>query len=184
MLGLRLITLLMCGLFWSVTLHAEGFRVAELSAEAHEGAYHLQTQIDYKLSSAAEEALVNGVPLTLEVHLQLRRKGAWIWEDDILDQRLRFMIRFQALGEVYQVTNLQSEGKQNFSTQASALKALGDLEGVPLVMMDQLTEGEIYRLSVRAKLDMEALPLPLRPFAYLNPDWRLESEWKEWQLKH
>ena len=176
--------ILLTGLVWAGSLQADSFRVLELSAESEEQAYQLQAQIEYKLSAAAEEALVNGVPITIEVHLQLRRMGAWIWEEDILDQRLRFVIRFQALGEVYEVTSLQSGSKQNFSTQAAALKALGNLAGVPLVMSDQLTKGESYRLSVRAKLDMEALPLPLRPFAYLDPQWRLESKWKEWRLNH
>jgi len=179
-----LTVLLLGGLLWSIVLYADGFQVIELKAEVKESAYQLQAQIDYQLSEEAQEALVNGVPLTLEVHLQLRRAGAWVWEADILDQRLRYEIRFQALGEVYQVTNLQSDSKQNFSTQAAALKALGNLSGIPLVLQQQLTKGETYTLSMRAKLDMEALPLPLRPFAYLDSDWRLESEWKEWHLKH
>ncbi len=179
-----LLSLLIGGLLWSLAIYADSFQVAELKAISQAETYQLQAQIDYPLSDEAREALDNGVPITFEVHLQLRREGAWIWEADVLDRRLRYEIRFQALGGVYQVTNLQSMTKQRFSTEAAALKALGNLSGVVLVQHNQLTKGESYQLSMQAELDLEALPLPLRPFAYLNTGWRLQSEWKEWQLTH
>ncbi len=179
----RLGLLILC-VFWSIAIHADSFRVAELKAVPQEKSYQLDAQIEYPLSDEAREALENGVPLTFEVHLQLRRDGAWVWEADILDRRLRYEIRFQALEGMYQVLDLQSTGKQRFSTEAAALKALGNLSGVPLVQSAQLEEGEDYQLSMRATLDLEALPLPLRPFAYLNSGWRLQSEWKEWLLIH
>ncbi len=173
---------LLAGLLWTVAIHADTFRIDELKAVADTDSYQLEAQIAYTLSEEAREALNNGVPLTFEVHLQLRREGAWIWETDIIDQRLRYEIRYQALEGMYQVTNLQSTGKQRFSTETAALEALGNLSGVPLVQLQKLPQGENYTLSMHAKLDLEALPLPLRPFAYFNPDWRLQSEWKEWLL--
>jgi hypothetical protein len=45
-----------------------------------------------------------------------------------------------------------------------------------------LVSDERYEGALRARLDIEALPAPLRVFAYLSDDWRLTSEWYTWPL--
>jgi hypothetical protein len=42
--------------------------------------------------------------------------------------------------------------------------------------------GEEYEVLIHAELDIEALPSPLRPLAYITPAWRLNSDWYSWSL--
>jgi hypothetical protein len=161
----------------------EGFRVSNLKANLINDQYLMDADIQYQLSEKALEALVNGVPLTLEVHLQVRRRGAWIWENDLLDVRLRYQIRYHALAELYQVHDLQSDSQQNFVTRDSALAALGTIRNVPVIKQEKLEAGEVYNMALKTVLDIEALPLPLRPTAYLSPAWNLSSEWRVWPLQ-
>ena len=84
---------------------------------------------------------------------------------------------------MYQVRDLQSGSRQNFVTRRAALDALGTLQGVFLIAEDRLIPEEAYQLSLRASLDIEALPLPMRPWAYLDPDWEHDSEWSRWTLQ-
>ncbi len=175
--------LLLVLLLPALLVQAAEFEVTRLSTRLKDGVYLVDAHIDYRFSDQALEALQNGVPLTLEMHVQLRRKGAWVWESDILEMRLRYRIRYHALASVYQVIDLQSETQQNFATRQSALAALGEISGLPLIRKAQLDPNEVYILSLRTRLDIEALPLPLRPLAYLTPAWNLSSEWKRWQLQ-
>ncbi len=170
-------------LVWSGTGWGGEFVIRELSARLADEGYLVDAQIDYRFSDHAIEALANGVPLTLEVHLQLRRRGAWLWEPDIVDQRLFYRIRYHALASVYQVRDLQSGRRQNFVTRRAALEALGELDGLFLVERERLRQGEVYDLSLRASLSIEELPLPLRPWAYLDPEWEHDSEWRRWTLQ-
>lgn len=162
---------------------ASDFRVSELSARQQDGFFVMRAELAYDFPDTPLEALRNGVPLTLEVHVQLRRAGAWIWERDLLDTRLRYQIRYHALASTYQVLDLQSESQQDFVTLESALAALGEIPSFPLIRVEELQTGESYELSLKAQLDIEALPLPLRPMAYITPSWNLSSDWKTWPLK-
>lgn len=175
--------LLLIAVFYCRAVQADEFLIEGLEARAVEGIYLMDASIDYRFSDAALEALESGVPLTLEVHIQLRREGAWIWESDLVDARLRFQILYQALQGLYQVTDLSSGAKQRYATRNAALTALGRLRDVQLIPVDRLDRGEQYRLSMRSRLDIEALPLPLRPMAYLSPAWNLSSEWSTWRLR-
>jgi len=170
-------------LLWSAWCWSGEFVFRELSTRLADDAYLLDAQIEYRFSERAVEALENGVPLTLEVEIELDRQHAWIWEHPVLQLRLRYQIRYHALASVYQVRDLQSGSRQNFVTRRAALDALGTLRGVFLIDKDQLPPGDAYQLSLRASLDIEALPLPLRPWAYLDPDWEHDSEWSRWTLQ-
>ena len=68
-------------------------------------------------------------------------------------------------------------------TQEAALYALGEIGDLPLVARDKLTPGEAYQLRLRADLEIEALPLPLQPLAYLGRGWRLTTGWTQWPLQ-
>jgi hypothetical protein len=37
--------------------------------------------------------------------------------------------------------------------------------------------------AVKVNFDRDALPLPLRPIAYIDPQWYLSSDWTLWPLK-
>jgi len=170
-------------LFLSPPSHGDEFLVTDLSARLVDDTYLMNAKIEYRFSENVLEALQNGVPITLEMHVQIRREGAWVWTKDLLDFRSRYQIRYHALASVYQVLDLRSGNQQNFATQSSALNALGNIANLPLVRSADMEPGETYILAVRTKLDIESLPLPLRPVAYVTPSWRLNSEWSQWHLE-
>lgn len=161
---------------------AADFHVTEARTRLREEVYHLDAQIEYNFSSAALEALANGVPLTIEVHIQVRPASAWVWETSLVDQRLRYLIRYKPLSERYLVVRLPGETGRTFVSREAALAALGDLRGLQLIGAGRLTPERDYEVHIRASLDIEELPLPLRPRAYLSRAWRQSSNWTKWPL--
>lgn len=162
---------------------AAEFQIHNQTCRSVDDLFVLDAAIEFDFSGKAIEALQNGVPLTLEIHLQVRREGAWLWEADLLDTRMRYQIRYHALASVYQVVDLQNNTQQSFVTREIAISALGDIQGLPVIRRSQLEKGQIYNVELRVTLDVDSLPLPLRPMAYLSPDWNLSSEWYSCQIR-
>jgi len=168
---------------WVTLAVAAEFTIKKVAARLQDDVYLVDATIDYQFSAAVLEALENGVPLTVEAHLQVRREGAWIWEPDVVDSRLRSQIRFSPLLGTYQVTNLDTAARRSFASRDTAIAALGAVKDLVLVGTAALEQDETYRVDMRVTLDIESLPLPLRPKAYLSPDWNLSSEWSRWRLR-
>jgi hypothetical protein len=154
-----------------------------VEVELQETRIVVDADIDYRLNAVLQEALDHGVPLTFELHLQLRPADAWIWEPDVVDTRVRSVLRYHPLSSLYELQELQSGFKTNYATRQAALRALGRIRQFPVVARDQLETGKEYVLRLNAYLDKDALPLPLRPQAYLSRDWWLQSETWEWRLR-
>ncbi len=162
---------------------AGGFRVESAKTHLDGETYVLDARILYGFSELALEALDNGVPLTIELHIQVRPRDGWIWDSNLLDRRLRYAIRYKPLSERFLVSQLPGDGGRSFVTRDAAIAALGEIKGLPLVGAATLDPNTAYEVQLKAELDIEELPLPLRPMAYLRPAWKLSTGWTKWPIE-
>ena len=168
--------------FLTGNLYAKGIEIERVASKLQDGTYYLDAELIYKPSETILEALEHGVSLTFEVHIEIKRKNAWLLEQDILDRRLKYKLRYHALASMYELFVPDRIRPQRFATRDAALRALGELDGISLVPQSNLEKGESYRLIMSAELDIESLPVPLRPRAYLSSAWSLSSEKRSWPL--
>ena len=146
------------------------------------GAHVVDARIDFVFSEDNLEAMRNGVALTVIVDIEVRReRGQW-WDETLAARQLRYRIETNVLTGRYRVRNLGG-GARNYRSFEEMTKALGRVESVPVIARERLRADARYAARIRARLDIEALPSPLRPIAYLSPRWRLNSGWFEWQVE-
>jgi hypothetical protein len=181
----RIIRGLVLGLavVFSASLAAESFEFSRVEVILNGGEIVLDAEIDYTLNDTALEALDHGVPLTFVIHIQVRRADAWLWESDVLDRRLRKVLRYHPLSSLYELHDLDSDTRQNFATRSTALRTLGELKRLQVGRLGELSPDDAYEVRLGTYLDIEALPLPMRPMAHISPDWDLESDTWVWLLR-
>lgn len=150
---------------------------------SEDGRILLDADIGYELNPTILEALENGVPLTFETHVQMRRADAWIWESDTVEHRLRTVLRYRPLSGLYELRNLQGDERLSFATREAALRTLGKIVAMPVIDRSVLELDADYLVRIEVQLDIESLPLPMRPRAYLSRDWSMSSEPWEWRLR-
>ncbi|WP_300970922.1 DUF4390 domain-containing protein [Thiocapsa sp.] len=160
----------------------DGLRVEKIETRLVDDTFFMNAVLDYRFSTEALEALENGVPLTILVQIQVRRVGAWLWEDSRVDLQLRYAIRYKPLSERYEVYRLPGTEGRSFVSRDAAIRALGEITDLSLIGASSLEDDADYEVQIRASLDIEELPLPLRPIAYLKPSWKLSSGWSKWPL--
>lgn len=158
------------------------FRILSADTRLEQGVYLLSARIGYRLGDTPREALENGVPLTIELKIEVVRSREWLWDEIIADLKQQFRLEYHALSRQYLVTNLNSGEVKSFPSLSSATEFLGRINDFPLLDASLLEPDERYYGRLRASLDIEALPLPLQPMAYLFANWRLTSEWYTWPL--
>ena len=175
-------TVLLLGLLAAAGVRAAGFEVISATTRLEGGVYRLNARLEYHFSHAALDALQNGVPLTVKVEMEVRRRRPWLWDDAVYTLAQRWRLEYHALSRQYLVTNLNSGERQGFPSRVIALQAMGGIKDFPLLDQSLLSPDERYEGALRARLDLDALPAPLRLFAYISEDWRLTSEWYTWPL--
>ena len=165
------------------TALAQGFTVQSAETKLEDKVFVLSARIEYQFSEDTLEALENGVPLFIGVDIEVLRERRWWWDDSIAKLGQRYLLLYHALSEKYVVHNLNSGAQSNYSYLSAALDALGKIDNLPLIDESFLGSKGKFIGRIRAYLDIESLPAPVRPLAYLSPNWRLESDWFKWSLK-
>ena len=174
--------LLMLGLLLALPLHAAEFFITGVNTRLQENVYLLDAYVDYRFSDEALAALDNGVPLTLRLSIEIQRKRDWWLDATVANLEQRYRLQFHPLSHQFLLQNLNSGAFYAFQNLPTALDAMGTLSDFPLVDAQLIKEDEKYEVLLQAALDIESLPSPLRPLAYITPAWRLNSDWYTWSL--
>jgi len=180
----RLITrLLSClallGLLLPVSVSASdyAFVIQSIHTNLYQDVYQLDARVEYRFSDEALSALTNGVPLLIMMDIEVVQQRDWWFNKTIAELEQGYLLLYHALSEQFIIHNLNSGTQENYSSLNVALKTLGHIEHLPLIDSKLLKKNTRYMVRIRTWLDIESLPTPMRPLAYISDDWRLNSAW-------
>jgi hypothetical protein len=159
------------------------FEVRSASTHLTRGVHELDARLQLVLSSEALNALNSGVPLTIELQMQVIRVRRFYVDSIDAELAVRFELEYRPLSQRYIVRNLNSGDQDSFATLYSALNNLGRIQGLPVIDESQLISGRQYRARMRALLATEQYSAPLRLLFFWRDEWQLKSEWYEWMLE-
>lgn len=159
------------------------FEVRSATTEVLGGVHTLDARLQLVLSSEALAALESGVTLTIELQMQVIRIRRWLMDDAEAELAIRYELEYRPISQRYIVKNLNSGEQDSFATLYSALNSLGRVQGLPVIDDGLLEPDSKYRLRLRAMLNTQQYPAPLRLLFFWRDQWQLQSEWVEWSLE-
>jgi hypothetical protein len=159
------------------------FEIREAHVDLSSGVYFLSADIEYRLSSDARAALESGVPLTIRLEVELLNNRRFWFDNEDAELRQLYQLEYHALSERYLVQSLNSGDQASFSSLFAALNYLGRIEHLPLIDAALIDPERGYDIRLRAVLDVEQFPGPLRLLAFWRRDWSLGSDWYRWRLQ-
>jgi hypothetical protein len=158
-------------------------RITEARTLLVDGVYRIGAHVDFDFNETLHDALLNGVPLLIELRMEVLQDREWLWSETVAELRQRFKLEYHALSRTYLVSNFSTGVKRSFRTMKDALAYAGDVYDLPLIDAQLLEPEQHYSVRMRADIDVEALPTPVRAWAYLGSEWSLKSKWFEWSLQ-
>ena len=159
-----------------------GFVVEHAALRAMGGRYVADARIRFAFSEDNLEAMRNGVALTVIIDIEVLREREQWWNETLAAREVRYRIETNVLTGRYRIWSLHDSSARNYHSFEETIEALGRLRSIPVIAQDRLPADARCLARMRARLDIEALPSPLRPLAYFSPRWRLNSGWFEWQI--
>ncbi len=178
--GLSLWLLSCCLLFSSS--YAGDAQIHDTRTLLVDGVYRVGARVDLALNDTLQEALHNGVPLVLKLSIEVIREREWLFPERVAELEQKFELEYHALTESYLVKVLSTGAQHSFRTLGHALDFIGNVYDLPLIDENLLRAGRKYWVRMRADLDVEALPTPIRVWAYLGSEWSLQGDWHRWPL--
>ncbi|MFT5174492.1 MAG: hypothetical protein ACI8W7_002679 [Gammaproteobacteria bacterium] len=179
--SLSAICAILCLSFACLAANAD-FKVLEAKTLLTDGVHRVHADIAFDFSDEALEAMTNGVALTVAVEMQVLRITQ-VWDPQVATVKALYRIQSHALSRQYVVKDLSTGESTTYPNFAEMIAQIGHIDGLPLLDDYILDSSEQYRVRLRATLERESLPTPLRLLAYFSRSWRLSSDWTTWPLQ-
>ena len=173
-------------LSWPVLLLAKTSNVIEIknvNASFVDQKYQVNADFKYVLGDEIQEALNHGIGLQIDIQINAKQQREWLWNTTIKSSTISYLLKHHPLSGHYQITNLGNHRKKHFQNLQSALDYISSIKNYNLLDQDNLNPDKIYIAGIRAKLNIQNLPAPLRLLAYISSDWQLNCPWHEWKIK-
>lgn len=159
------------------------FDVRSASTSVVDDVQELDARLQLVLSSDALSALNSGVPLTIDLNLEVIRVRRFMPDATEAELNLQYELEYRPLSQRYIVRNLNSGDQDSFATLYSALNNLGRVQRLPIIDNSLLDPNAEYRIRLQALLSTSSYPAVLRLLFFWRGDWQIKSDWYEWRLE-
>ncbi len=165
--------------------------LSDVSLIQDRGRYFLDAKVDIELPMTIRAGLDSGVPLVFVLTMQFLTPSKYWFDRHLETIEHRFSLTYYELTRHYRVRRLATNTHSNYRSLSSALRGLGSIEGLPLMLNNTgLLLGDSETVSTSAsdvvvavldfRLDSRSLPLPLQPV--ITSSWRLASKELMWPV--
>jgi hypothetical protein len=174
-------------ILWTRPLLADGlegrFEVRSADLQLKDGVYHLNAHVDLPVSDAVRRGLAEGVPLTLELDLDIERVRQLLPNSRVAELTQRYHLQYNAVSARYILRNDNSGQQESLSTVDAAIEQLSEVRSLPVLDKALISSDRRYEANVRAKVDYGSVPFTLRVVMFWVNDWHRESDWYTWTLQ-
>lgn len=161
----------------------QGIVINQVSGGVYDGMYTIHADMNYHLGPEIEKALKHGVPLQFITRIVVRQQRRWLWDKTIMATTLTRRVQYHPLSEDYLVVNMADGASHQFNTLTEVMAFLGKLKNYPLLPRHAMAKDtRDYYGRLQVTLDLQSLPAPLRPQAYVSSQWRLASPVFAWKI--
>jgi Domain of unknown function (DUF4390) len=159
------------------------FEVRSADLELKDGVYHLNARLDLPVSEAVRRGLDEGVPLTLELDLDIERVRQLLPNSRVAELTQRYHLQYNAVSARYVLRNENSGQQESLGTVDAAILQLAEVRNLPVLDKSLITSDRRYEANVRARIDYGTVPFSLRMLMFWVNEWHRESDWYTWTLQ-
>jgi Domain of unknown function (DUF4390) len=168
-------------------LHAEGlegrFEIRSADLELKDGVYHLNARLDLPISDAVRRGLAQGVALSLELDLVIKRVRQLLPNSTVAELTQRYHLQYNAVSARYILRNDNSGQQESLGTIDEAIEHLLEVHSLPALDKALIARDRRYEANVRAKIDFGTVPFTMRVLMFWVSDWHRESDWYAWTFQ-
>jgi hypothetical protein len=173
--------------FWFQPLFADGlegrFEIRTAALELKDSVYQMNSRIALPISEAVRRGLAEGVPLSLELDLNIKRVRQLLPNSTVAELTQHYHLQYNAVSARYILRNDNSGQQESLGTIDTAVEQLAEIHGLPVLDKSLIAADRRYEANVRAKVDYGTVPFSLRMLMFWVNEWHRESDWYTWTLQ-
>lgn len=166
----------------SIAHGAPAFNVKTASFTMQETLLLLDSTIEIDLPKYINKAIDQGfaVPLMFEVEV-LKYSKYWL-DKKLLSLKQQYQLHYLPMLSSYAIFDVNANHRLYFNNRQEALRYLKVIYAYPMFDITNINQSGPVYVRMRAGIDVDELPLPLKSSSLWDNNWGLQSDWFEWKI--
>jgi hypothetical protein len=170
-----IVLLLLCP-FLSPSL-AENARIRDLLVTNNATQLLVYARVTDCFTKEMEDAILAGVPTTFTFLVDLYQERPNWFDKKLLRITVGHTIKYDNVKKIFYVSMDGEKEPASFQDFESAKRAMADLNGIPLALLQSIKKGDYHYVQLKAKLDKVRLPLHMEYVFFFVSLWDFETDW-------
>ncbi len=158
------------------------FEIRNAFVELKDGVWQLDVRLDLALAAAAQQALDEGVPLTLELEAVASVARRLLPDETVVVLTRQWQLTHDAIAERFVVTDTASGAHTSYPSQAEALEALARVSALNIADNATLPPAARFDMRVRASIEIGDLPTAVKILLFWK-SWSRSTDWYLWSVR-
>ena len=159
------------------------FEIRTAALELKDSVYQMNSRIALPVSEAVRRGLAEGVPLSLELDLNIKRVRQLLPNSTVAELTQHYHLQYNAVSARYILKNDNSGQQESLGTIGAALEQLADVKNIPVLDKALIQSDRRYEANLRARIDFGTVPFTLRLLMFWVSDWHRDSDWYAWTFQ-
>ena len=166
---------------WLGSVYASDITIRKAHTEVVNNMFLVNADASFNFSEDALDALNSGIPIFIELDVRITRPRKYLWDPQLISARRKYSIERHALSEQFILSDQITGDRSLHASLDLAIEDLGTIRALPVAEASEIDQESAFNVSLRLRLDIESLPAPLIPLAYISPGWHMSSGWYRWK---
>ncbi|MFT4650038.1 MAG: hypothetical protein ACI8XX_000014 [Polaribacter sp.] len=181
----RSVQALLFGLLISAASFAQGepaFNIRTASFTMQESLLLLDSTIEIDLPKYINKAIDQGFAVPLMFEVEVLKYSRYWFDEKLLSLKQQYQLHYLPMLSSYAIFDVNANQRMYFNSRQEAERSLNVINAYPMFDVANINQsGRVY-VRMRAGIDVDELPLPLKSSFYSDNDWDLQSDWFEWDV--
>jgi hypothetical protein len=163
-------------LFLTGKLLADDIKLTNINYKINNKVLMATAKAEFSFDEDVLAALESGITLYFELHIRVVQQRKYLWNAEHHRVKYAFSVRSHALSNQFITTNLVTGQQGVYRSIQLAIDNLGHLGYLAVVDINALTTTSNLLMEMKLALDIESLPAPMIPMAYISRSWHMSSK--------
>jgi hypothetical protein len=181
----RNLQVILFGLLISAGSIAQGestFNVTSASFTMQDGLLLMDSTIEIELPKYINRAIDQGFAVPLMFEVEVLEYSPYWFDKKLLSLKQQYQLHFLPMLSSYAIFDVNANERLYFNSRQQAVRHLKVVYAYPIFDISNINQSGLAYFRMRAGIDVDELPLPLKSSSLWDNDWELESDWFEWNI--
>ena len=166
----------------SLAQKTPAFEVKTASITMQDTLLILDSTLEVNLPDYINKALDQGFAMPLMFEVEVRVYSKYWWDEKLLSLKQQYKLHYLPMLSSYVIHDLNANQRTYFNSRQAAVEYFKVIYAYPMFDISNINQSDNVYMRLRAGIDVDELPLPLKSSSLWDNNWALRSDWFEWKI--